>query len=224
MSAGNDTNSFTQLVEHAQNQLQWWNRLVQSSGSELNPQKCCCAFYYWRPDKYGILRLTNPNQHESTVHLDPEHPNLTIPLLSIAEGTQYLGVYVTRNGATKPMEDHVWKQAVTYTRAFQCTHMSRHKATVLYRSCFLPAITYSFPATWMPPTFLECIHCVSTLMILNKMGFHCNLPRSMVFAPHEVGGIGLLNLIHEQSVQQVLILLRHLRARMPLGQAFKLLI
>jgi len=176
MSTGNDTNSFPQLVAQAQNQLQWWNCLVQSSGGELNPKKCCCASYYWKPDKYGILRLTNPDQNKSTVYRDPACPNLTIPLLSIAEGSRYLGVYVTQNGATKPMEDHVWKQALTYTRAFQCTHMSRHEATVLYWSCFLPVITYSFPATWMPLTFLEHIHCLSTLMILNKMGLHCNLP------------------------------------------------
>jgi len=150
MSASTDTNSFPQLVEQAQNQLQWWNRLVNSSGGALNPKKCFCATYYWKPDKYGILRLTNPDPQESAVHLDPERPHLTIPLLSIAEGTRYLGMYVTCNGATKPMENHIWKQAVIYTWAFQRTHMSRREATVLYRSCFLPAITYSFPATWLP--------------------------------------------------------------------------
>jgi len=80
--------------------------------------------------------------------------------------------------------------------------MSRREAGVLYRSCFLPALTYSFPAMGLPPTFLERIHKLSTSTILNKMGYHRNLPRSVVFAPRNMGGIGLCNLIYEQSAQQ----------------------
>jgi len=44
-----------------------------------------------------------------------------------------------------------------------------------------------------------------------------------VFAPREIGRLGLCNLIHEQSVQQVLILICYLRAKSNLGIAFKLL-
>jgi len=102
--------------------------------------------------------------------------------------------------------------------------MSRREAHVLYRSCFLPAITYSFPAMWISSKFMERIHRLSTSTILNKMGFHRNLPRPLVFAPREAGGLGLCNLINEQGAQQVIILLHHLRARTPLGQAIELLL
>jgi len=74
------------------------------------------------------------------------------------------------------MEDHMWKKVITYTRAFQRTHMSRREANVLYRTCFLPAITYPFPATWLSEKFLEWIQTLSTSTILNKMGLHSKLP------------------------------------------------
>jgi len=122
------------------------------------------------------------------------------------------------------MEDHVWNAATNYTWAFQQTHMSNREAHVLYRSCFLPAITYSFPATWMSHKFLERIHQLSTSTILNKMGLHSQLPQSMVFAPHEMGGIGLCNLVYEQGTQQLLMIIRHLRAKTSLGQAIEGLI
>jgi len=61
MSAVDTDVQFQQLVEQAQSQLHWWNRLIQSSGGALNPTKCCCAFYYWQPDTHGILRLTKKN-------------------------------------------------------------------------------------------------------------------------------------------------------------------
>jgi len=122
------------------------------------------------------------------------------------------------------MEDHIWKKAITYTCAFQCMHMSRREANVLYRACFLLAITYSFPAMWLSEKFLERIQQLSTSTILNKMGLHQNLPRSLVFAPRAIGGMGLCNLTHEQSVQQLLIVVRHLRAHTTLGTALELLI
>jgi len=116
------------------------------------------------------------------------------------------------------------KQAVTYMQAFQCTHMSCQEANVLYRACFLLALTYSFPVMWLSEKFLEQLQTLSTSTILNKMGLHHNLPRSLVFAPHNLGGIGLCNLIHEQSVQQVLILIHHLHAKTSLSIALELLI
>jgi len=122
------------------------------------------------------------------------------------------------------MEDHLWKKAITYTRAFQRTHMTCHEANVLYWACFLPALTYPFPAMWLSEKFLERIQTLSTSTILNKMGLHCNLPQSLVFAPWDIGGMGLCNLSHEQSVQQVIILVQHLCAKTMLGNAIELLI
>jgi len=148
----------------------------------------------------------------------------SIPTLTLAQGTCYLRVYITHNGSTKPMEDQMWKKAITYMRAFQHTHMSQCEANVLYHACFLPVLTYPFPAKWLTKKFLKQIQTLSTSTILNKMGLHHNLPQSLVFAPREIGGLGLCNLIHEQSVQQAIILIRHLRANTTLGTAIELLI
>ncbi len=142
----------------------------------------------------------------------------------MTEGIRYLGVYITGNCSTKPMEAHLWDKAMQYTKAFQKTPMTRREAGVLYRSCFLPALLYPLPATWLPDRFFDKIHQLSTSIILNKMGFHQNLPRCLVFAPRAVGGVGLCNLHHEMETQQVLILLRHLRAKTQLGKAFEILI
>jgi len=122
------------------------------------------------------------------------------------------------------MQDHIWHKALLYTRAFQQTHMSRRESGVLYQSCFILALTYSLPAMGLPSRFLKRVHKLSTATILNKMGFHRNLPRSVVFAPCNLGGVGLCNLIYEQGAQQIIILLRHLQARTPLGKAMEALI
>jgi len=56
------------------------------------------------------------------------------------------------------------------------------------------------------------------------MGFHHNLPWSLVFAPRSFGGIGMCNLKTEMEVQQIMILLRHMWAKTPLRQAIEILI
>jgi len=65
---------------------------------------------------------------------------------------------------------------------------------------------------------------LSPSTILNKMGFHRNLPQSLVFAPCELGGIGLCNLRYEMEIQQIIILLRHLQVQTTLGKAMTVLL
>ncbi len=102
--------------------------------------------------------------------------------------------------------------------------MSRREAVILYRSCFLPVLTYPLPATWLPDKFFGKIHRLSTLVILNKMGYHKSLPRSLVFAPKELGSIGLCHLQHEMEAQQILLLIRHMHTHTPLGNTIGILI
>jgi len=39
--------TFDALQQRAQTQLQWWAHLVQVTGGELNPKKCCRLVYSW---------------------------------------------------------------------------------------------------------------------------------------------------------------------------------
>jgi len=63
------------------------------------------------------------------------------------EGICYLGVYIMGNQNTWPMESHLWEKAMQYTSAFQKTPMTHCEASILYCSCFVPALTYP---SWQP--------------------------------------------------------------------------
>ncbi len=212
-----------ELTNTAQNQLCWWDQLIQVTGGALNPKKCCRMLYHWTPDKRGILKLNKLEAPLPPITLPHVNSQQEVHLLNPSAGTRYLGLYLSTDQNTKTMEEHLWNKATLYTKAFHRTPMNRREAGVLYRSCFIPALTYPFPATWLPDTFFEKIHQLSTSTILNKMGYHRALPREMVFAPRSVGGIGLCHLQHEMEVQQILILLQHMRARTPLGTTIKIL-
>jgi len=114
--------------------------------------------YTWTLDKFGILHPSPSPTATHSISVDEQDPAQHIKVLGPSKATHYLGLYVSQTGATKPMEQHLWNKASVYTRAFQRTHMSRQEAGVLYHSCFLPTMMYSFPAFWFPPTFLDRIH------------------------------------------------------------------
>jgi len=212
------------LILTAQNQLRWWNQLVQVTGGALNPKKCCGMLYQWTPDTKGILRLSRSDDTRHPITLSDAHPENDVHILPPHESTRYLGLYLTTDRNTKPMEAHLWNKAILYTQAFQRTSMNHREAGVLYRSCFLPALSYPLLAVWLPDQFFAKIHRLSTSTILNKMGYHRSLPRTLVFAPRALGGVGLSNLQYEMETQQVLILVRHLRANTQLGCTMEMLI
>jgi len=120
------------LQQQVQTQLQWWVQLVQVTGGKLNPNKCCGLLYNWEPDKHGILWLQQPDLPMDFLLLQTITDTQSIPIPKNAEGTCYLGLYLTIDRNTKPMEQHLWKKALIYTTAFRQTPMSHHEAGVLY--------------------------------------------------------------------------------------------
>jgi len=104
-----------ELRHRSQTQLEWRAQLVQVTGGELNPKKCCGLVYNWAPDKRGILQLQQPSLPNDFLASDNHHP---IPIIDHHEGTCYLGLYLTVNRNTTPMEQHLWKKALLYTTAF----------------------------------------------------------------------------------------------------------
>jgi len=107
------------LLSSAQSKLRWWNQLVQVTGGALNPKKCCGMLYQWLPDSKGILRLSKQVHQHPTITVSDDRPDQNVRILPPKEGTRYLGLYLTTDRNTKPMEDHLWTKAVTYTQAFQ---------------------------------------------------------------------------------------------------------
>jgi len=61
-----------------------------------------------------------------------------------------------------------------------------------------------------------------TSLFLSCLGYSCNMPRSIVYAPKSVGGLSLCNLGVEQGIQ-VLHLLRNLCANTTNGKLYTMI-
>jgi len=76
----------------------------------------------------------------------------------------------------------------------------------------------------MQPDLIYQSQQAATLWFLLCMGYPHTLPRSIVYAPSTVGGLGFIHLGFEQGVQQVLQLLHHIWANTSNGQLYSILI
>jgi len=87
--------------------------------------------------------------------------------------------------------------------------LTQREAQTIYIHCYLPIISDPLPSTFIPPDKIyDTPKKVMQLFLLN-MGFLRHLPWSIVYASQPIQGLGFRHLEYEQ---QMLQLLRHLRA------------
>jgi len=88
--------------------------------------------------------------------------------------------------------------------------LNQCKAAVIYSTIYLPTITYPFPATTLPNMTLEKAQSMTSPLILSKMGYNRNMPKTVVYAPATHRGLGMTHLPMEQGLQKVLQVIKHL--------------
>lgn len=104
-----------------------------------------------------------------------------------------------------------------------CTYgLSRATTRLAYYSVYLPAIQYPLVSSYIPRQSLNTEKARATKRFLPAMGFHPNIPRSVVHAPKQLGGLGLQRLYTNQEVRNVTQMLKHLQADTAVGKLFRI--
>jgi len=71
---------------------------------------------------------------------------------------------------------------------------------------------------------LKKAQSLMTPLVLSMMGYNCNMPKAVIYAPTSHGGIGFCHLHSEQRLQKVLQIFKHLQTQTSLGTTIKLAI
>ncbi len=214
------------LTQTAQENLMHWHHLLRASRGRLNPQKCSMSTFQWSYNEEGTATLTElqakptqqlsiPDKNGQPHTLHQNNPDKAVRLLGvqIAMDRNYkveLGTYVQRNQR--------------YVQALQQCNLSHREASIVYKQCYLPTVSYPLPATNIPPDLLHRHQAKATTTFLAKMGYRRTMPRAVVYAPKVLGGLGFRHLGFELGVQQTLQLIKHLRANNTNGALFNLAI
>jgi hypothetical protein len=124
---------------------QWWEQLLHASGGKLELTKC---FYYlvkWKFDKEGIPSIIPQHKAAKTVQLiDSEtHKTVDIECKSNYEAHKTLGVMESPAGDYKAEFERMQKKLRSFAQKIAQAHLTRSDAIVLYRSTYIPSMTYS---------------------------------------------------------------------------------
>ena len=88
----------------------------------------------------------------------------------------------------------------------------------VHHAVFIPAMTYTFPVMHHTKTDLDKIQSAATTSTLLKLGFNRHTAQSVVYGSTNFLGLGLKSLYVEQGIAQILIIMRHLRAKSEIGE------
>ncbi len=102
-------------------------------------------------------------------------------------------------------------------KVFSQCPLTRAEAEVTYKTIFLLTITYPFFATFLSETILEKAQSLTMPLILSKLGYNQNMPKSVVYTLTSHGGLGLCHLYTEQGLEKILQMMKHIRAKTSLG-------
>ncbi len=225
---GNDTNHLLSLIiPDAQANVDLWQGLILASGGTLNPSKCSWTPFLWSFNNHyrNPTLLTSPDRPSYHITApDCTGDRHTIHRNTPHEAVQLLWVHIMADGNYNTKLNILRQCQKQYCQFLHRTPLTRREARVIYHQCYLPKVTYPFPAMLMPPDKIYSTQLAITSLFLNKMGFHRHMPRAVIYAPVTVGGLNLCHLGRKQGVQQVLQFIKHLQANTTNGQLYKNLI
>jgi len=199
------------ILKIVQDNFRIWQGLLHASSGTLNPPKCSWTPFMWSFNHLGHAQLTPIPEHPSAQiyasDLDGKQHALRINKPS--DAVRLLGVHIAADGNYQKELTVLKQKQQKYVQFLLRTPLSRQEARVIYKQCYLPTVSYPLPATNMPPDAIYATQSTVTSLFLTRMGYPRHIPRSVVYAPDSVGGLGMRHLGHEQGVQQTLQLLRH---------------
>ncbi len=209
---GDPTGNSTTIRLRAQQNLACWSDLVQCTGGALNPPKCGWAQFKWNFDLHGnpsISRVQHPvglriPDRTGKIHQLKQHsPNVAVRIL---------GVHIAMDGNMDKEYSILKEKANKYKQVLYRCKFTTAEAKTIYQQCYLPALTYPLLATSMEPEKIQATQDQVTALFLRNMGYSHLFPRSMAFAPANLGGLGLRHIGYEQDIQKVILILKHGRA------------
>jgi hypothetical protein len=200
----------TTLMAILHQDSQSWERILHASSGKLELEKCRFGLFIWDYDTQGIGTLRQCAEKLSLQDSETGK-TLSVPQIQPSEAYKYLGVHIAMDGNMVAQKKALQEKCSKFISIFAQCQLSQSNMQLIYRTVFVPAIKYVFPATTIDAAFLENIQKPIITLVLSRIGFNSHMPREVVFAPIHFGGLGLLDLTVEQGLSQVLFILSQVR-------------
>lgn len=204
----------TPLVVVALQELaQQWERLLFSTGGDLNPQNCFWFLlsWQWKGRKCTLdTSLTMP----ASLHLRAGN-NLSTPIeikwIEPMGSYRTLGVHISPSGSNMGALAVMTEITLDYAQAITGSHLNRANILTSLIQHLLPRLRFQMPALSL--TEADCNKLLTPILkaTLPRLHVNRNTARSIVHGPLLLGGMALPHLFTVQGIDKLHLFLGHLR-------------
>ena len=199
----------TSLEENVIMDVKKWQTVSNIVAGKLNLEKCGSYIITWKYDKKGKLVM------DDTTEYNLEIPDINgaikrIKSLKSSEAYKYLGVTTAPNENRNDTRKVIQKICHTFKVALYKARITHEEAYLALHIFFLPKITYQLPCYYMSENEMTNMQKIYEPMVISKMGYNCKWERSLRYGTHGIGSIQIPNLYLEQTIQQVMFLMKAL--------------
>jgi hypothetical protein len=127
-------------------------------------------------------------------------------------------------GTQKSELQRLRNKAEQIARLTRTTHLTEREGWKLYRSIYLPSITYGTTGPSLKPDEYDKVQQAVIPTILTKLRFNRNTPREIIFGPDEMMGLGLRDLYVHKGTKTTLTVIRAIRAQSEIGKLIEIIL
>ncbi len=209
-----------ELAHGLKTEAQIWERLLHSTGGQLELPKCLyyLMIFDFKPNGTPFLRKASDMGTDLISLTTGASPTLTeIEHRDCSEAHRTLGLHPAPNGSQITQALELRTKSDRFATGMAKAPLSRYEARTALWAMWLPSMTFCLPCTTL--TKKQCHHIQKKMVSvsLSKRGFSSKTPRAVVFGPRRLLGIGDRHLYHEQGIGATLQFLKHVRSSSQLG-------
>jgi hypothetical protein len=212
-STGTASTTVAELVERGRQDAQLWRDILYASGGELELPKC---YYHllWIDFTLSGLPTLRPGQFGPRLQLKDSHDrSIVIKQYSAFTSHKILGSCQAPVSTSKTQYETLLHKACLHARTLGSSHVRSQDAWVYYYSVFLRSVGYPLGVSHLSPKQQENIQRPMISITLQKMGYSRSTSRALAFGPSYYGGLDYRDLRVEQGIDQIQLVIRHLRTR-----------
>lgn len=214
----NDTVDELHKIVH--DEVNTWNEGLRTSGGYLNGNKTHYYILHWLFHKDGTpyldpeidpsksVFISNNNTTEHIKQIPPDHDPSEYKSLGVRTPATLRDTYELNN---------ILKKGRVFSKFLTACPTNKLEAWTAYTMFFVPSYTYSAVTLSLNDSDIKKIHRTFIPTLLPKLGYQSTFPRSVVFAPQHIGGIGLVPFNVIITHRKIQFLIRHIRKNTELG-------
>jgi hypothetical protein len=189
-----------------------WEQLLHIVGGKLELSKCKFTTYKWEANAIGTMEI-NEEKTIGALQIHDSETKLTnnVEEIEPSESYKLLGVEMATLRANKEQENMLIQKCNKMKKLLTMTNLPPAETWTSYKSIILPTLKYGNEATVIPEETLNRIQQTLTQALIPRLGLNRHTPRPLIYATHQMGGVGIQKLNTEQGIAHIALLTGSIR-------------